>query len=46
MRYPSVVFTAILLGLFGSQNIMATGTIIHDGEFEFLRQQYGDKWDA
>ena len=25
---------------------MAADPIIHDGEYEFLRRQYGEKWDA
>ena len=42
------IFTlfVFILCLFGIQTSFAEDRIIHDGEFEFLRQQYGEKWDA
>ena len=42
------IFTlfAFILCLAGIQMALAEDRIIHDGEFEFLRQQHGEKWDA
>jgi len=44
-RTRAAVFV-IALCLFGIQWAQADSSIIHDGEFEFLRQQYGEKWDS
>ncbi len=40
-----IVTTVILLFANGGSNLLAGG-IVHDGEFEFLRQQHGEQWDA
>ena len=46
MKHIRILYFIILLCLIGSLKVNAEDSIIHDGEFEFLRQQYGDKWDA
>lgn len=45
MRLARVVLTLVAVLMLGSQ-AFAEQPIIHDGEFQFLRAQYGEKWDA
>jgi arylsulfatase A-like enzyme len=45
MKIIQTAFLIISLGLCGIQLAHAETGIIHDGEFEFLRQQYGEQWD-
>ena len=46
MKKSIFTLLAFILCLLGIQMALAEDQIIHDGEFEFLRQQYGEKWDA
>ncbi len=46
MKLSRIAFLFITLGLCGIQMAYAENSIIHDGEFEFLRQQHGERWDA
>ena len=46
MKPTQSMFLIIALCLFGIQWAYAENRIIHDGEFDFLRQQHGEKWDA
>ena len=41
-----VILAATLMAVFGSVASAQTGPIVHDGEFNFLRAQYGAQWDA
>jgi len=41
MNSKSILSLTAALGV-----LPATAQIIHDGEYEFLRAQYGEKWDA
>ena len=47
MRSLSVITVAAAVGLTlscGSPDVSAAKEIIHDGEFNYLKTQYGDKW--
>ena len=46
MKPTRIAFLIIALCLFGFQTAHAKKGIIHDGEFNFLRLQHGQKWDA
>jgi len=46
MKHSHIVLFVIALSLVGTPRVYAENGIIHDGEFEFLRQQYGEQWDA
>ena len=46
MKKSIFTLLAFILCLLGIQMALAEDQIIHDGEFEFLRQQYGEKWDS
>ncbi len=46
MKKTIISLVAFILCLAGVQMAQAAERIIHDGEFEFLRQQHGEKWDA
>ena len=35
-----------ILGMAGASAVHAQRAIIHDGEYEFLRAQFGEQWDA
>lgn len=37
---------AVLMALIGSTASAQNDAIVHDGEFEFLRAQFGEQWDA
>jgi arylsulfatase len=46
MKKTIITLIAFILCLAGVQMAQAEDRIIQDGEFEFLRQQHGEKWDA
>ena len=46
MKKTIITIFALILYLVGNQMVFAEDRIIHDGEFDFLRQQHGEKWDA
>ena len=41
-----IIIAAALMAAFGSVASAQTGPIVHDGEFNFLRAQFGEKWDV
>ena len=44
MRYIYISLLVVTLNLVSIQQSQGENTIIHDGEFEFLYQQHGEKW--
>lgn len=46
MRKLKMLYAFGAMSLFFIQHVHAENNIIHDGEFEFLRQQHGEKWKA
>ena len=46
MKKTIVTLFVFIFCLVGFQMALAEDRIIYDGEYEFLRQQYGEKWDA
>ncbi|MGD8647366.1 MAG: sulfatase-like hydrolase/transferase [Desulfobacterales bacterium] len=46
MKKTMVTPFVFIFCLVGFQMALAEDRIIYDGEYEFLRQQYGEKWDA
>jgi arylsulfatase len=42
--FTTIIFTALCFSVI--QMAHAKNSIIHDGEYEFLRKQHGQKWDA
>jgi len=46
MKHLRIVLFAIALCFWGTLKAYAENSIIHDGEFEFIRQQYQDQWVA
>ncbi|MFW2366325.1 MAG: sulfatase-like hydrolase/transferase [Desulforhopalus sp.] len=46
MKHIRIVLFVITLCFLGTLRVYAENSIIHDGEFEFIRQQYQDQWAA
>ena len=46
MKYPQTTLLSVVFCLLGIQMAHANNGIVHDGEYEFLRLQHGQKWDA
>ena len=48
MRRLSIALTTVLpiLGMAAASAAHAQRAIVHDGEYEFLRAQFGEQWDA
>jgi arylsulfatase A-like enzyme len=46
MKHIRIVLFVIAISFLGTLSVHAENGIIHDGEFEFLRQQYHDQWAA
>jgi len=44
MKHIRIVLFVIAICFLGTLRVHAENDIIHDGEFEFLRQQYHDQW--
>ena len=46
MRHKNTPLSVFALCLLGIQPTHAEDSIVHDGEYEFLRQQHGERWDT
>ena len=46
MKHPRTTLLSVVFCLLGIQMAHANNGIVHDGEYEFLRLQHGQKWDA
>ena len=46
MKHPQTTLLSVVFCLLGIQMAHANNGIVHDGEYEFLRLQHGQKWDA
>ncbi|NNK93336.1 MAG: sulfatase-like hydrolase/transferase [Desulfobacterales bacterium] len=46
MKHIRIALFVTALYFLGTSSVHAENGIIHDGEFEFLRQQYGEQWDT
>ena len=46
MKHPQTTLLSVVFCLLGIQMAHANNGIVHDGEYEYLRLQHGQKWDA